>query len=100
VGGMVTIALFNLSGITVTKHLSSLTRSILDATRTLIIWGVALCLPKPSHKASVPGEKWEEFHVLQLVGFIILIIGNFIYNEILVLPFWGFNKNTKRNLKK
>jgi drug/metabolite transporter (DMT)-like permease len=38
VGGMLTIALFNYSGVFVTKNVSSLARSILDASRTLLVW--------------------------------------------------------------
>jgi len=47
----------------------------------------------------VPTAVPESFHVLQLVGFVLLIIGTMIYNEDLVLPFWGFNQNTKEAKK-
>ena len=38
--------------------------------------------------------------MLQLVGFLILILGGLIYNEILVIKFWGFADNTKAAIKK
>lgn len=34
--------IFNVSGVTVTKYISALTRSICDVTRTLLIWIVGL----------------------------------------------------------
>lgn len=43
----------------------------------------------------VPTKIPETFHWLQLVGFILLIIGTLIYNEILVFPCGGFDTNTK-----
>lgn len=36
--GVFTIALFNVCGVNVTKHISSLARSIVDVTRTLLVW--------------------------------------------------------------
>jgi hypothetical protein len=33
--------------------------------------------------------------VLQLIGFIILVFGTLVYNEILIIRFWGFDYNTK-----
>ena len=41
----------------------------------------------------------DTFHYLQIIGFILLIIGSIIYNEIVEIPFLGLNKNTKRALK-
>jgi len=28
-----------------------------------------------------------------LIGFIIQVFGTLVFNEVIVLPFWGFNKN-------
>lgn len=92
---MFTISFFNFFGVSVTRNVSSLARSVLDVTRTVIIWGLGLILLKPGKN-----EPWEEFHFLELLGFIILIIGNFIYNEILVFPFLDLDKNTVKNLEK
>jgi hypothetical protein len=37
---------------------------------------------------------------LQLVGFILLVFGTLVYNEILVIPFLGFNLYTREALAK
>ena len=71
---VISIAFFNFAGISVTKEMSATTRMVLDSVRTLVIWGVSLAV------------QWQEFHWLQLVGFIILVIGMCIYNDLLIVP--------------
>jgi len=71
---VVSIAFFNFAGISVTKEMSATTRMVLDSVRTLVIWGVSL------------GVGWQGFHLLQLVGFAILVIGMCIYNDLLIVP--------------
>ena len=48
----------------------------------------------------VPGVAKESFTWLQLFGFILLVIGTLVYNEILVIPYFGFDKNVKANREK
>jgi hypothetical protein len=55
----------------VTKSLSGAARATIDACRTLFIWLYALHVG------------WEHFHLLQVVGFMVLISGTSLYNEIL-----------------
>jgi hypothetical protein len=33
-------------------------------------------------------------------GYLVLILGTLIYNEIITIPFFGFNKNTENNIAK
>ena len=42
----------------------------------------------------------EHFKILQLFGFILLVIGTLVYNEIVIIPFLGFDKNTKEAIKR
>ena len=35
---MFCLAVYNFTGVTITKKVNSLTRSVLDVTRTLVIW--------------------------------------------------------------
>jgi hypothetical protein len=64
-GNVFSIAFFNFAGISVTKELSSTTRMVLDSGRTLVIWAVSLAL------------SWQAFYPLQIVGFVLLVIGKF-----------------------
>jgi multidrug transporter EmrE-like cation transporter len=55
----------------VTKSLSGAARATIDACRTLFIWLYAVFVG------------WESFHALEVVGFVVLICGTSLYNEIL-----------------
>lgn len=67
-GNISSIAFFNFSGISVTKELSATTRMVLDTLRTVVIWAFTLALG------------WEIFHPLQILGFLILLMGTALYN--------------------
>ncbi|KAM6221870.1 solute carrier family 35 member F6 [Rhynchocyon petersi] len=67
-GNISSIAFFNFAGISVTKELSATTRMVLDSLRTVVIWASSLLLG------------WEPFHALQILGFIILLMGTALYN--------------------
>ncbi|KAJ8940915.1 hypothetical protein NQ318_017506 [Aromia moschata] len=69
-GTIVSIAFFNLAGISVTKELSATTRMVLDSVRTIVIWIFSLAFL---------GQK---FHWLQLFGFVWLLAGMGLYNGI------------------
>jgi len=60
----------------------------MDVARTLIIWAFELAIG------------WQKFSWLQLSGFVVMVAGNFIYNEILELKFLGLNKNLKKYIQK
>lgn len=74
------ISFFNWSGLSITKNASSLHRSIIDNSRTLFVWIIDLAVG------------WEAFNFLQLIGFLFICFGTVVYNEVLVLPFWGFRQ--------
>ncbi|XP_062324319.1 solute carrier family 35 member F6 isoform X1 [Osmerus eperlanus] len=67
-GNTISIAFFNFAGISVTKEISATTRMVLDSLRTVVIWAASLMLG------------WESFHGLQVLGFIILLVGAALYN--------------------
>eukprot|EP00884_Botryococcus_braunii_P021063 jgi/Botrbrau1/7640/Bobra.0159s0086.1 len=71
IGSVVSIAFFNFFGISVTKSLSGAARATIDAVRTLLVWMVSLLIG------------WEHFHALQVVGFVVLISGSSLYNELI-----------------
>ncbi|MFH4975527.1 hypothetical protein AB6A40_002236 [Gnathostoma spinigerum] len=73
---VISIAFFNFAGISVTKELSATTRMVLDSVRTLVIWAVSIPLF---------GQK---FIPLQLLGFALLILGMFIYNDLVIGPYF------------
>ena len=68
---VLSIAAFNFFGVSVTKRLSGGSRAAADAARTLLVWGVSLALG------------WESFHALQVLGFVVLLAGSSLYNELI-----------------
>lgn len=72
-GTVVSIAFFNFAGISVTKEISATSRMVLDSVRTVVIWAFSLLV------------KWQTFDYLQLFGFVVLLFGMCLYNNIIVL---------------
>jgi len=74
-GTMVSISFFNFAGISVTKEINATTRMVLDSIRTLVIYVVSLALG------------WQGFQYLQPIGFVILVTGMCVYNDVIITPF-------------
>ncbi|KAJ3089720.1 hypothetical protein HK102_005686 [Quaeritorhiza haematococci] len=74
VGIIFSIAFFNWFGLSVTRHISATSRSTIDTCRTIFIWMISL------------GLGWETFKGLQVVGFVILIYGTFLFNDVISPP--------------
>lgn len=85
-GSSFSIAFFNGFGVAVTKYASAAQRSTIDTSRTLLIWVFFIIYKGSGH---------ERFIWLELVGFVLLVFGTFLFNEIIVLPCLGFNAFTK-----
>ena len=79
IASMLSVACFNVCGITTTKVASAAQRATIDTSRTLVIW-IASCL-----------LGLETFYWQNIFGFMLLVFGTLLYNEIIVLPFLGFD---------
>ncbi|CAD6886216.1 unnamed protein product [Tilletia laevis] len=75
---MLSIALFNFFGLSVTRSISATARSTIDTSRTIGIWIASLLLG------------WEVFRPLsgslQVLGFVLLVYGTFLFNGIVRPP--------------
>ena len=87
------IAFFNSFGVSVTKNASAAQRSTIDTSRTVLIWIFFMVVP-------VYGAYFETFKIMQLFGFLLLVFGTLVFNEILILPFLGFDQYTSNALDK
>ena len=85
---ILSIACFNSTGIAMTKYASAAQRSTIDTSRTLTIWILSLALGL------------EDFVAWEIPGFILLVAGTLLFNEIVVFPYWGFDQYTKEALAK
>ena len=92
-GYTVSTAIQNMFGIAVTKFASAAVKAVTDNLRPVLVWLFFLLVKNGK------GET-EKFLPLQLIGFILMVTGIIIYNEILELPFCGLNLKTKSHLKK
>ena len=73
---LISMATFNIFGVSLTKYGSATTRSITDNTRSFLVW-LWFLMPFIEPKLK------EEFDWWQLSGFICICLGVFIYNGIL-----------------
>lgn len=71
---MASTGVYNYFALTVTRSLSATHRSTIDTFRTILIWAVGL------------GSGWESFKWLQLIGFMGLVFGNLLFNEVVRPP--------------
>ena len=85
------IAGLNGFGMAVTKYASSANRVTIQQTKTVLVWLFFLIYQ---------GEGHENFKILQLVGFVLIVIGVILYNEIVEIPILGFNENTRSAIAK
>jgi len=77
-GFFVTVMLYNVCGILITKLGSSMWHTILDNFRPVSVWGMDLILFYAiTH--GVFGEAWTTMSYVQLAGMCILILGTLIY---------------------
>ena len=67
---ILSFAFFNWFGLSLTISLSGAARLSIDACRTLLVWAVSLMLG------------WESFHSTQLLGFLVIMCGTTLYNEL------------------
>ena len=87
IGIMVSIAFFNVCGVTTTKMASAAQRSTIDTSRSVLIWAGSCLLG------------FEPFQWQAIPGFLLLVFGTLVYNEIISLPWFGLDKNTKEKIE-
>ena len=90
---IISIALYNIVGINLTKLVSSTARAVVDTVRTVFIWVFFLFI------SPVKGTE-ETFHLLQFIGFLFLLFGTLVYNEIIPLKCFNMDYYTRENIAK
>lgn len=80
------VSTYNVAGMLVTGALSGVHRTMLEASRTMVIWGINLgafyfISPTPGW-----AEKWTLMSWVQLAGFTCVIVGQMIYGAVLKVP--------------
>merc|ERR1712113_225809 len=75
-----------LCGLHTTRHLSTVHRLLLDQLRSAVVWAFGLCVHYLWDRTSRVGEPWTHYSYLQMGGYALIIVGQLIYNDLLVLP--------------
>merc|ERR1712012_1466078 len=88
---LISVFTFNIAGMMVTYQLSAVHRTLLEASRTAVIWGIDLSIHAYMPESSF-GESWNSWSFLQLAGFFLLVIGQATYGEMIT---WGFRTSKK-----
>ncbi|XP_045160794.2 solute carrier family 35 member F6-like isoform X2 [Mercenaria mercenaria] len=78
------IAFYNYFGLAVTRSLTAVHRTLIDACRTIMVWGVDLIIYYAFDKNF--GEPFDKtYGILQIDGFLFLMIGTAMYNQLIDL---------------
>ena len=81
---VVSIAFFNVVGLTITKHINALARAILNMTKTSLVWvvGIVVTVTVGKNNRDYVWElvNWEAM-TMEGVGFLFLILSTLVYNE-------------------
>jgi hypothetical protein len=89
--GIATISLYNLNGVRITKLFDALTRSLLNITKTSVIWIVGIIVTvsvgdNPDYQLE---SKDVVVNVVKAVGFSFIILGTLIYNKLIFKQFFA-----------
>lgn len=82
---LVSVLTYNIAGMMVTYALSAVHRTMLEASRTAVIWSVDLIIHWVM-PGSPYGETLNQWSVLQFAGFVLLVLGQATYSELVT---WG-----------
>jgi hypothetical protein len=68
---------------------NAIARAICDVTRSIFVWTVGIIITV-TVGANEENYRWERTQVgailLQILGFVLLVFGNLIYNRVIALP--------------
>lgn len=84
---IICIAGYNSTGVSVTKYSSGTARATIKTACTCLVWILS---------ASFNMQPWEPWSG---VGFFFVAGGTFVYNEMIVIPYFGFDQWTKEAIK-
>lgn len=83
---------YNAAGMAVTSSFSAVHRTMLEASRTAVIWAFDLIIHYIVNPKLSFGEAWLPWSWLQFLGFVVVVTGQMIYGEIIKLPGFEYPK--------
>ncbi len=91
---VVSVAAFNFAGMTITKELSAVIRTLCDPLRTCLIWAVNLAL-FPLTGGQV-GEQLTRYSWVRLLGFSCCVAATLLYKGILQFPYYDYAAHSSK----
>ena len=79
VSDMIMMLFYNVCGMEVTDNLNAVHRVVIETLRTLCVWIVDLFIYYVISDGKL-GERWTPYSFLQLLGFMLLILGTIVFN--------------------
>lgn len=91
VAGLGLLAVYNLNGLRITKMFDALTRSLLNITKTSVVWIVGILITIITN--GNPDYKIESLNIgvnlVKAVGFAVIIVGTMIYNKLIFKKYFA-----------
>lgn len=89
--GIATISAYNLNGVRITKLFDALTRSLLNITKTSVIWlvGIIVTLSVGDNPDYQLESKDVMVNLVKGVGFAFIILGTLIYNKLIFTAYFA-----------
>lgn len=83
--GIATISAYNLNGVRITKLFDALTRSLLNITKTAVIWliGIIITISVGDNPDYQLESKDIVVNMVKGAGFLCIIVGTLIYNKLI-----------------
>lgn len=81
--GILAVGSFNINGLSITKYINALARSLLNMTKTVVIWliGIIVTIYVGETDARYRWENTKPWAiVVQAIGFSFLVFATLIYN--------------------
>jgi drug/metabolite transporter (DMT)-like permease len=91
IGFCVVICGLNITGMMVTSFSSAIHRNIYEALRSIAVWALSVIIFYiwPDSGAGESVDKWS---ALQGAGFLVSILGSFLYNRVIKLPGFDYDE--------
>ena len=90
---IIIFGLWTILSLNITKKASAITRMIFDLLTIVIVWVIQISIhyivigTKYELKFGKAGEEWTKWSFLQLIGFVLMILGTCVYQNIIPLSF-------------
>ncbi len=89
--GLTSLAVYNFNGLKITKMFDALTRSLLNITKTSVIWivGIIITLAADGNADFKIESLNIGVNLVKVVGFAVIITGTLIYNKLIFKKYFS-----------